>query len=147
MKCKLTLINGNWYAENLGETNYLEPYNFLSEGDLYKVIDTGRFTPEEGKEVYVELLPVDEPGDIPCEEVQQECKIISLARDILNNTPPEVKDRVKARANLDVAVDYVIHSQSNDYLGTPYLLLGDVQELIKILTGVEVPLDDLIYQI
>jgi hypothetical protein len=68
---------------------------------LYKVVDHGRFTPKEGKEVYVELLSADELGDTPCEEIQQKCKIISLTKEILNKTPPEVREKVKANALLE----------------------------------------------
>lgn len=142
MKCILRFIKGDWYAENLGESSELNPYNFMSEGDLYKVVYDRPELLEGGEKVKVALLPI-KPGEASCEGVEFTCRIVSPVREILNNTSPEVRD---GTVKLDLAIEYVKKSQGTQY-PMPYLLLGDIQEVIKILTGTEVPLENLTYKL
>jgi len=52
----------------------------------------------------------------------------------------------KARPEMTVAkaINYVRRSYCDRHIGTPYLLIGDVAELIKITTGVDVDISELI---
>ena len=48
-------------------------------------------------------------------------------------------------SNIDKAIEYVKNVQCDVHLNQPYLLLGNVPELIKILTGIEIDVKTITY--
>jgi hypothetical protein len=50
------------------------------------------------------------------------------------------------KINIDKAIEYVKNTQCDVHLNSPYLLLGNVVELIKILTGIKVDVETLTFK-
>lgn len=61
-------------------------------------------------------------------------KKINLERELINNSKAELFDK---------AIKHVQNNYCETYIDIPYLLIGDVAELIKITTGKEVDLETL----
>lgn len=83
------------------------------------------------------ILELHDNGDIFVKGklIENDKEVVDALRELINNSKAELFDK---------AIKHVQNNYCETYIDIPYLLIGDVAELIKITTGKEVDLETLI---